>query len=132
MEYTDLKIVGVEKDLIEKENSFEHAYKYPYILSGKPDDLWIKFFHSIYRLHSYDKKRQYTIIDKHIIVIISAEDNRQQLLNFIKDVVNSANQKYRELLSSKEEERRKEEARKKKEGERIQELRGETDRLSFS
>jgi hypothetical protein len=132
MEFTDLKIIGVGREAIEKENSFEQAYKYPYVLSGKPDDLWIKFFHSIYRMHSYDKKRQYTIIDKHIVVIISAEDKRQQFLDFLKDVVNSTNQKYRELLLSKEEERHKEEARKKKEREKIQELRGEVDHLNFS
>ncbi len=131
MEFSGFKIIGVDKEAIEKDNSFEHAYKYPYILSGKPDDLWIKFFHSIYRLHSYDKKRQYTIIDKNIIAIISSEDNRRQFLEFMKDVVNSANQKYQELLLAKEEEKRKEEAKRKKEREKIQEMREESSQLNF-
>lgn len=132
MEFSGFKIIGIDKEGIEKDNSFDHAYKYPCILSGKPDDLWIKFFHSIYRLHNYDKKRQYTILDKHIITIISSEDNRQHFLNFLKDVVNTANQKYQELLSVREEEKRKEEAKRKKEREKIQEMREESDNLNFS
>ena len=132
MDFTDIKILGVEKEAIEKDNSFEQAYKYPYLLSEKPDDLWIKFFHNLYRLHSYDKKRQYTIIDRHIVAIISTEDKRQQFLDFLKDVVNSTNQKYRELLSAKAQEKHKEEARKKREEEKIRELREETDHLGFS
>jgi len=131
MDFIDIKILGVEKEAIEKDNSFEQAYKYPYLLSEKPDDLWIKFFHSLYRLHSYDKKRQYTIIDRHIVAIISAEDKRQQFLDFLKDVVNSTNQKYREMLSAKAQEKHKEEARKKREEEKIRELREETDHLGF-
>ena len=132
MDYTGFRIIGVEKETIEKDNSFETAYKYPLTLSAKPDDLWIKFFHSVYRMHSFEKKRQYTIVDKHIIVIISGEDSKQQHLDFLKDVVHLANQKYRELLLAKEEEKRKEEARKKREREKIQEMKEEIDRLNFT
>ena len=132
MEYAGIKIIGINKEGIEKENSFETAYKYPLILSAKPDDLWIKFFHAIYRVHPFEKKRQYTIIDKQIFVIASGEDNKQQLLDLFKEVVNAANQKYTEILKTKEEERLKEETRKKREKEKIEEMRSEIDRLNFS
>ena len=132
MEYQGFRIIGIEKDMIEKDSSFETAYKYPYILSARPDDMWVKFFHTTYRLHSFEKKRQYTIMDKHLIAILSGEDSRQQQLDFFKEIVEIANQKYREVLILKEDEKRKEEARKKKERERIQEMREETERLNFS
>ncbi len=132
MAFVAVKITGVDKEGIEKDNSFDIAYKYPLILSDRPDDLWVKFFHSAYRINPYDKKRQYSIIEKRIVVIISGEDNKQQQLDFFKEVVGVANQHYSDLLQAKEEEKRKEEARKKRERERILEMREETDYLNFS
>ncbi len=131
MEYKEIKIVTIDKEGIEKDNTFETAYKYPLILSSKPDDLWVKFFHSVYRLHNFEKKRQYTIIDKKLIVIIAGDDSKQQQLDFFIDVTTNANQKYHELMLSKEEERLKEAARKQREKDKIQEMRDEVERLKF-
>ncbi len=131
MEFDSFKIVGVERELIEKDMTFEAAYKYPFILNARPDDQWVKFFHSVYRMHSFDKKRQYAIVDKQILVIISGDDNKQVHLDFLKDCVELTNQKYKQVIIAREEEKRKEETKKKREREKIQEMRAETNKLNF-
>ena len=131
MDFQDYKITGVDKDRIERDATQLNAFKYPLILSGKPDDLWIKFMHQAYRISSFSKKRQYVVVGNMIIVIVFADDTMQVQLDFFKELVTLANDEYRKMLQRKDEERKAEEERKRKEQENIDRLRNEVDRLKF-
>src|SRR6267142_4114103 len=95
MEFTEFKIVGVDKDHIEKYHTMENAFKYSFVLSGKPDDLWVKFLHHSYRMSTFGKKRQYSVMDNMIVLSIYSDDNMQIQLDYIKELVRTANDEYR-------------------------------------
>ncbi len=131
MDFQDFKIIGVEREHIERDATQANAYKYPLVLSGKPDDLWIKFLHQAYRLSSFSKKRQYVVVGNMITLIIYTDDVMQVQLDFFKELVSLANDEYRKMIQRKEEERRAEEERKRKESETIDRFRSEVDQLKF-
>ncbi len=131
MQFNDFKIIGVDHDHIEKDPTVANAYKYPFLLSSKPDDLWIKFLHHAYRLSSFSKKRQYSVVGSQVIFVVFGEDNMQNQLDFLKELVSIANEEYRKLIERKEEERREEEVRKRKEQDTILRLRNEIDKLQY-
>ncbi len=131
MDFQEFHITGVDKEHIERDATQINAYKFPLLLSGKPDDLWIKFMHQAYRISSFSKKRQYVVVGNLVTLIVFADDNMQIQLDFFKELVTMANDEYRKMLSRKDEERRAEEERKRRELETIQRLRSEVDRLKF-
>ena len=131
MEFTSFKITGVDRDHIERDSTMANAYKYAFILSGRPDDLWIKFFHHAYRMSSYGKKRQYSIIGNQVVFTVLGDDHMQAQLDFLKELVSIANEEYCKQLERKEEERREEETRKRREQETIQRFRNEVDKMNF-
>lgn len=131
MEFTDIKVIGVDRDHIEKDPAMVNAFKYPFMLSAKPDDLWIKFLHHAYRMSSFGNKRQYSVAGNQVVCIVFHGDNMQAQLEFLKDLVTAANDEYRRLLERKEEEKREEEERKRKERETIQRLKEDVDKMRF-
>ena len=131
MEFTDFKVVGVDRDNIEKDLSVANAYKYSFLLSSKPDDIWVKFLHRSYHMSSFSRKRQYAVIDSSVVFTVLCEDNMQAQLDFLKELVASANEDYRKMIEKEFQEKREEEVRRRQEQETIERLRQEVDRLSF-
>ena len=131
MEFTDVKVIGADREHIAKDPTLANAFKCPFILSVKPDDLWVKFLHHSYRMSSFSKKRQYSVVDNQVILTIFHDDHIQAQLDFLKELVIAANEEYQRLLQRKIEEKLEEEARKKREQETIQRLREEIDKIRF-
>lgn len=131
MGFDEIKIIGVDREHIEKDPALLNALKYPYILSVKPDDHWVKFLHHAHRMSSLGNKRQYSIVGNQIVTIVFPGDNMQAQLDFFKELVTSANQEYRSFFERKEEEKREEEEKKKRERDAISKLKEEVDKLRF-
>ena len=110
-ELQELKVMGVYKEGMKKDNSFPRAYQYPFKLSGHPDNLWVEIFEYVYKhnIWSSMKRRAYVSGDC-IVVILADTDNKTDQKRNVEQAVEQTNEEYKRI---RQEQRKQEEQRKK-------------------
>jgi thiamine monophosphate kinase len=98
----EIQIVLIDKDKIEKDNSFAKAYRYPFKLTSVPDPLWVELFEKTYDTVEDPQKRKMYISEDYIIVIMASDDNKQKYVDIVKCLVFETNGRYRRACREKE------------------------------
>ena len=128
----ELRVVGVNKDEIEKDDAFPAAWRYPFRLLEPPDELWAEVFEQVYSTNLYSSMKRGAYLSGNCIVVILADsDDKQHQADIVKRAVDDTNAEYkreRERLAMRE--AREERARREEEG-RQAKLRDDADRLNF-
>ena len=128
----ELSIVGVEKDKIEKDDSFPAAYRYPFKLSDHPDPLWCRCFEHTYGGRLYSSMKREAYIEGDCIVVITADsDDKQHQADIIKRAVADTNETYRRIKGEMEAEEQRQNELQHAEREKLDSLKGEADDIQI-
>lgn len=92
-EIQEIKIVGIDKEGITKDDSFPHAYKLPFILSTHPNTRWVHIFEKVYYGQSLSS-REASISGNRIIVIMSDDERIANHKHKVEQAVNNTNDEY--------------------------------------
>jgi len=98
IEVMELKIVGVEQEDIQKDNSFPGAFTYPFKLSSVPSFIWASIFKQVYANNfNGNAKRNAYISGDRIITVLANTDDKQYQENIVKRAVADTNARYKKV-----------------------------------
>ncbi|MBI4834797.1 MAG: hypothetical protein HY811_08280 [Planctomycetes bacterium] len=98
----EIQIVMIDKDKIEKNDSFSNAYSYPFKLTSTPDAVWVEQFVKTYDTVEDPKKRKMYVADDYIMLIMAADDNKQKHIDIVKCLVFETNSRYKKICREKQ------------------------------
>jgi len=101
-----IDIISLDKESIEKDNSFPTSYAIYFDLSKQPDPNWKKMFDKAWKDESFNLKRKITVSGKRLRMVFMEDDNIQEQVNFVKRLVSKTNdyaKEYNEKIRQKEE-----------------------------
>ncbi len=87
-----VKIVELDPDSVEKDDSFPEALAFHVRLSDVPDSVWTEIFISEYEQTWFNLKREVTVRGDRIHVV-TAPGEEQAHINFIKQLLEQTNAK---------------------------------------
>lgn len=124
----EIQVVNIDKDKIEKDNSFAKAYRYPFKLSGTPEPLWVALFEETYATVEDPQKRKIYVAEDYIMVIMATDDNKQKYVDIVKCLVFETNGRYRRACREKE---TRENNQPENKDDQLRNLKDETDKLDI-
>ncbi|RPI18245.1 MAG: hypothetical protein EHM58_06370 [Ignavibacteriae bacterium] len=98
--YEEIKIVGVDKSKIEKDEDFpgaffspfKSAYKFAFKLSQYPDSHWIDLLNQYATINiDFGMKRKPYVYNDCLMVMVDAAEDLQILANYLKKVIKEVN-----------------------------------------
>ncbi len=95
----EIKIVGVNKEKTERDDSFPSAVSIYFDLSEEPDSQWIQCFEQFWKEHLYSMKRKAFCEGKYIRMVVASSDNMRQHKEELEKAVTETNQMYEKIIS---------------------------------
>jgi hypothetical protein len=104
MFYEEIKIIGIEKDRIEKDEDFpgafyssiKTAYKFPFKLSQYPDSHWVDLLNQYSTINvQFNMKRKPYVFNDCLFVQIDAGEDLQKMTDDVKKVIIEVNRLFK-------------------------------------
>lgn len=104
MFYEEIKIIGIDKDRIEKDEyyrgaffaPFENAYKFAYKLSQYPDSHWINLLYQYSIINvQFSMKRNPHVFNDCLIINVDAGEDLQKLTDEVKKIIKEINKLFK-------------------------------------
>lgn len=99
----NLKPFDHDKLKMYKSNEFEKAYTFELELDSAPDHVWAQIFNNEYHTSMYLMKRNVNVSGKRLLVVTSPHDNLKEEIEWVKELVNSTNQRWEQYNKEVEE-----------------------------
>lgn len=94
----EFKIVGVGEAGLMKADDFPAAYSFVVKLNGPPYSQWCEVFDIEYKNSFYMMKRKSRVSGDRLVMTVADSDNLQNHVDFLKQLVESTNQRIRDHL----------------------------------
>jgi hypothetical protein len=104
MFYEEIKITGIDKDRIEKDEDFpgaffspiKSAYKFPFKLSQYPDSHWVDLLNQYSTINvQFNMNRKPYVYNDCLFVLIDASEDLQKITDEIKKVIKEVNRLFK-------------------------------------
>ena len=115
-------VIGIDLSKIKQHSTNPQYIELPFVLSYKPDEIWIGICVSMYGSTKPSTNRRMFTLDNLIIIVANLDDNLEEHKKIVEEVVSETNKKYFELLQKTKEERERTEKEKERNKARLAEF----------
>lgn len=108
----EIKLKTVDKNHVEKDNSFEEAYAIYGRFNSIPHTVWNQIFHEYWNGMLFSGKRNISLDGNMVRIVFGKGDDLQTHINFLKQVIEHTNKRYGEYIDTEARNKEEEEAKK--------------------